>query len=188
LPAIADDCETIAGNQVTSCGFESPGDVAAWSLAAGTLVFAAGLGETGNGALGTAGDFGSLWVIGSTSPCFPATPGQEFDLGYWVRLFSGVTPDRCTAGWRQYSDLACSVGNGGTIGSDQIVPGVAYIEVTGSHLVDAGTVAMELSFDCRGAAGAFEVLVDNGYAKDASYIFADGFETGDLSAWSSSVP
>jgi hypothetical protein len=187
-PAIADDCESIGGNQVTSCGFESPGEVAAWSHSSGTLAFAAGLGETGNGGLGTAEDFGSLWVFGFKSPCFAATPGQELDLGYWVRLFSGVAPDRCSAGWQQFSDLSCSGANGGGIGTDQFVPGAAYIEVTGSHLVGAGTVAMRLAIDCRSTAGDFEVLVDNGYAKDASYIFDDGFESGDTSAWSSTVP
>lgn len=187
-PAIADDCETIGGNQVTSCGFETPGEVAAWSGTAGTLAFAAGLGETGNGALGTAEDFGGLWVVGSCSLCFPATPGQEFDLGYWVQMFSGVAPDRCTAGWAQYSDLSCSGGNGGSIGVDEFVPGATYIEVTGSRIVGAGTAAMRLIIECRSATVVFEVLFDNGYAKDASYIFADGFESGDASDWSSTMP
>jgi len=47
---------------------------------------------------------------------------------------------------------------------------------------------MRLIIECRSATVVFEVLFDNGYAKDASYIFADGFESGDASDWSSTMP
>jgi hypothetical protein len=189
-PALAKDCETIDGNQVDSCGFESPAEVAAWSPSGGTLVFAAGAGETGNGAVGSAENFSGTWVFNAWSPCFPAVPGQEFDLGFSVKLLNGSVPDRCSAGWLQFADMACSVQNGFTSkAGDEVIPGGAYSEVTGSHVVtegQLGTLAMSLFIDCRGAAGAFEVLVDNGYAKVS--IFADGFETGDASRWSNTVP
>ena len=185
-PSFGRDCETISGNRISPCGFESLAEVAAWFTDGGTLAYAAGLGETGDGALGTAEDFGTLWAFQSKSPCFEAAPGQEFALGYWVKHLSGAVPDRCSAGWQQYSDLACSAPSGGASGLDEFFPGANYIEVTGSHLVQAGTQAMSLVINCRGTTGPFEVLVDNGYARPT--IFTDGFETGDTTAWSAQAP
>ena len=95
-------------------------------------------------------------------------------------------PEDCSAGWQQYSDLACSAPNGGATGRDEFVPGANYIEVTGSHLVQSGTQTMSLIIDCRGPVGPFEVLVDNAYARES--IFADGFESGDTSAWFLALP
>ena len=185
-PSFGRDCETISGNRVSPCGFESLAEVAAWTADGGTLTYAAGLGETGDGAIGSAEDYGGLWGVSVDSPCFAVAPGQEFALGYWVKHLSGAVPDRCSAGWQQYSDLACTAFSGGAIGKDEFVPGADYIEVTGSHVVEAGTQALGLIIDCRGPVGPFEVLVDNAYARIS--IFADGFESGDTTAWSSAVP
>ena len=185
-PSFGRDCETISGNRISPCGFENLAEVAAWSETGGTLAYAAGLGETGDGAIGTAEDFGGLWAFSTKSPCFEAVPGQEFALGYWVKHLSGAVPEDCSAGWQQYSDLACSAPSGGATGRDEFVPGANYIEVTGSHLVQSGTQTMSLTIDCRGPVGPFEVLVDNAYARES--IFADGFESGDTSDWSVAMP
>lgn len=162
-PVGAVDCTTISGNLVTSCGFEDPGEVAAWFPNGGTPSFAAGLGETGSAVRGVAQDFGGTWLFDVKSPCFPVSPGLEYALGYWARLESGVAPD-CTAGWQQWSDLTCTTAAGGAIGLDEVVPGASWIEVRDSHVPAAGTVAMQLIIDCRTTGGAFQMLADNGYA------------------------
>jgi len=161
-PARAVDCTTIPDNLVDSCGFEDPGEVAAWFPNGGTPSFAAGVGETGSAVRGVAADFTGTWLFGLKSPCFPVSPGLEYALGYWVRLESGAAPD-CTAGWQQWSDPACTAASGGAIGSLDFVPGGNYIEVRDSHVPAAGTAALQLILDCRTTGGAFQVLADNGY-------------------------
>ena len=161
-PALAVECTTISDNAIGPCGFESAGEVSAWSSGAGTPSFAAGLGENGGALRGTSQDFSGNHVFGANSPCFVVSPGQVVPLGYAVTLVSGTSPS-CTAGWQQWSDAACTLGAGGAIGLNPTFPGAGYSAVTDSRTVAAGAVAMELIIDCR-ANGAFELLIDNAYA------------------------
>lgn len=161
-PAHAVECTTIPGNAVASCGFESAGALSDWSQPTGTPAFAAGLGENGGALRGTSANFGAIDVFGLRSQCFTVTPGQVVPLGYAVSLVSGTAPS-CTAGWQQWSDLACTNGAGGAIGVSPTVPGAGYSAVADSRTVDSGIVAMSLLIDCRGS-GAFELLIDNVFA------------------------
>lgn len=161
-PALAVECTTIPDNAIGPCGFESAGEVSAWSSGAGTPSFAAGLGENGGALRGASQDFSGTHIFSANSPCFVVSPGQVVPIGYAVTLASGTSPS-CTAGWQQWSDAACTVGAGGAIGLNPTFPGAGYSAVTDSRTVGAGAVAMELIIDCRGN-GAFEVLIDNAYA------------------------
>jgi hypothetical protein len=161
-PALAVECTTIPDNAIGPCGFESAGEVSAWSSGAGTPSFAAGLGENGGALRGASQDFSGTHIFSANSPCFVVSPGQVVPIGYAVTLASGTSPS-CTAGWQQWSDAACTVGAGGAIGFNPTFPGAGYSAVTDSRTVGTGAVAMELIIDCR-ANGAFEVLIDNAYA------------------------
>ena len=161
-PALAVECTTIPDNAIGPCGFESAGEVSAWSSGAGTPSFAAGLGENGGALRGASQDFSGTHIFSANSPCFVVSPGQVVPIGYAVTLASGTSPS-CTAGWQQWSDAACTVGAGGAIGLNPTFPGAGYSAVTDSRTVGSGAVAMELIIDCRGN-GAFEVLIDNAYA------------------------
>jgi hypothetical protein len=161
-PALAVECTTIPDNAIGPCGFESAGEVSAWSSGAGTPSFAAGLGENGGALRGASQDFSGTHIFSANSPCFVVSPGQVVPIGYAVTLASGTSPS-CTAGWQQWSDAACTVGAGGAIGLNPTFPGAGYSAVTDSRTVGTGVVALELLVSCRGNA-AFEVLIDNAYA------------------------
>ena len=161
-PALAVECTTIPDNAIGPCGFESAGEVSAWSSGAGTPSFAAGLGENGGALRGASQDFSGTHIFSANSPCFVVSPGQVVPIGYAVTLASGTSPS-CTAGWQQWSDAACTVGAGGAIGLNPTFPGAGYSAVTDSRTVGTGVVALELLVSCRGDA-AFEVLIDNAYA------------------------
>ena len=163
-PAAAALCTAIPGNLVTSCGFESSTEVAAWLPVAAASVFAAGVGENGGAVQGTSQTFGidDVWAI--DSPCFGVAAGEHLNLGYAVRLVQGVAPS-CTAGFQDYADAACTVPAGGSIGNHVVFPTAGgYSQVNDTRTIGPGVLGTRLNIDCRGTSGGFVVLADNAFA------------------------
>jgi len=159
--AWAVECTTIPGNLAQSCGFESVAEVADWDLQAGSAVYAAGLGENGGAMVANSQDFSGTHVFATRSACIPASSGQQLNLGYSVILVAG-SPPSCTAGWQQWSDAACTVGNGGAIGLNPQFPDAGFFAVSDSRTVSAGTAGFQMIVDCRSNA-AFQVRLDNAF-------------------------
>jgi hypothetical protein len=166
LPSLAVDCTTISGNLVSPCSFDSAPEVAAWPLEVGdSSTFAAGAGETNGAALIDAADVvGVVFTFTIRSgQCFQAVPGQQFDVGYVVRLASG-TAANCSLTTDQYTDGACGVFQSG-IGPTDVAANGSYQEVLFDYTAEPGVNSFEFSIDCNTAAanGDFSVHVDNAF-------------------------
>lgn len=74
---------------------------------------------------------------------------------------------RCSVGYQQRADEACTTGAGGslqTLDTSQVFPENGYSEVTGSHTINRDdAVALELLISCTGSE-PFVVFIDNAYA------------------------
>jgi len=68
-----------------------------------------------------------------------------------------------------------------------ILPGSDYHHLRGSPAIDNGEVLADVTRDLEGTPRPFGPMHDIG-AYEAGGLFADGFESGDTSAWSLSVP
>jgi hypothetical protein len=174
VPANAQDCVDVPGNKLpASCGFESAGDVSAWTVGfADSFAFAAGQGETGGAGLADAqAILGPGWVALVYSPCVVASPGEEVRGGFSARSAGGFLA-RCFPETHEFTDNACTnyytgspMGVGGTLTN-------AYQRFEGVEQLDSQTHSFQLALHCTATSlgDDFQVFFDNAFVVDRSVV------------------
>jgi hypothetical protein len=173
-PVNAQDCVDVPGNKLpASCGFESAGDVSAWTVGfADSFAFAAGQGETGGAGLADAqAILGPSWVVEVYSTCVAAFPFEQVRGGFSARSAGGFLA-RCFPETREYTDNACAnyytgspMGVGGTVTN-------AYQQFAGVEQLDSQTNSFQLVLRCTALPtdDDFQVLFDNAFVVDRSVV------------------
>ncbi len=91
-----------------------------------------------------------------------------------------------------FTDAACTGTSLGVSSRTSVLEdeGGVWVFLTGTITTPAGTASAFCGFaaEALGATTDFDLYIDDLYYGQEPGIFADGFESGNVSAWSSSVP
>jgi len=128
------------------------------------------------------------------SQCVRLTDGRPYRAGGWARISSSSnTSPALFAAIEVFTDADCSV----PVAMPQLIPfqlgaddgsGQGWRPFTGSVAVAAGLVAARVFYGVESSDGvSYNVHLDGLSFVDVEVVFQDGFESGDLSAWTSSV-
>ncbi len=158
-PALAVDCATVGGNLVPGCGFESDGEVSAWTIETGESFTRDPEGQTGSAASGQGAEGELTTDLIVTSPCFAAAAG-DYVASLALSDDSKAYAD-CTASVVSSSDPAC-----GEVTSVQDFAAVtitlpAYVDASSPVTFPAGTVAASVTLSCTTGLPLLIVRVDN---------------------------
>ena len=93
--AIPSICDSVAGNLVSNCGFET-GTFASWTQSGNTGFTGVDAGSANSGAFGAF--FGPVGSLGFITQNLSTTAGGTYDLEFWLRAAAG-TPNRFQASW-----------------------------------------------------------------------------------------
>ena len=182
-PARARPCDA-AGSLVPNCGFDT--DTTGWFFIADSVVHATDDCATGPGCVELDRDDGAIFAEAATFDCFPVEPLTGYAYGFSIRLESGTAALGCFATFIPYQNEACTI----HIQDDSFIlftPAAQWTEHSGLVTTTADTVAARLEVRCGDFEDDFVMRVDDALVV-ATTIFVDGFETGDASRWTSSVP
>lgn len=185
-PAFGQDCTDEPGNLVENCGFDT--EIPPWNDFFGTAIHDSGEGFFSNGSASLSGEeTGNGHELQLRQCITPVASERTYRFGGALR--GGATPpDECllTAATRSATDC----GGGGTFAWSTLMPSAgAWVSFTETELTTlAGTVAVLLDVTCIRADSDFGAHFDDAYFGETAALFSDGFEDGDTSDWSSSVP
>jgi hypothetical protein len=178
-PAGARSC-TVAGNLVPNCGFDV--DYVGWNLTTDLPTWVADDCSTGPGCL-TLDRWDFNGAIEAITTCMDATPSTYWAFGGSWRLDSGTASSGCFLSLAQYSDGDCT-----TFLSETIVPrsiGSIWREQLSGLMTSGATQSVKLKLACFSQV-EFLVRIDDFFYLPA--VFVDGFDAGNTSAWSLSLP
>ena len=123
--------------------------------------------------------------------CVPVVAGGELELAARYRITAAPTHQvTVSLACEFYPAAACAGGPLGTLSTAQTVTGTvgAWQPLALSASAPAGSVSALCSLLLDAGAGvAFDGYLDQAVLTGPGLIFADGFESGDVSAWSSAV-
>lgn len=108
--------------------------------------------------------------------------GATYELSGHFKLASGADPT-CTITALFVDAAGCSgffVGSSGT--TQGVVDALGWVRLEGEVVVPSGVESIAVLPSCN-ASGDFVVRLDDIVLVRSDRVFADGFETGDLSAW-----
>ena len=131
--AVPSECDAIAGNLVTNCGFET-GDFTGWTQSGNTGFTGVSSFSLHSGASGAF--FGPAGSDGFISQTLSTIPGATYSLRYWLQS-DGDTPNHFDVSW-----------DGGVIRLDLDIPFSLYTPTTHLGLV-ASTASTVLEFSFR---------------------------------------
>ena len=182
IPSAAAQCPDPA-NLVTNCGFEVNDDdwsaVRADSMARSTAEARTGVASL----LGDAQQMASDWRL-TVETCVDVAPNTGYGSGVHARLLSGSDVD-CRIYINAYHEEGCvdfALGNAGdwTRLGTSIWAGTGYDFFNGS-----GLESVLLDVECTSTVGDFQAYIDDAFLGIglSFQIFADGFESGDTTAW-----
>lgn len=181
--ASAVDC-TQPGNLVPNCGFVT--DLSFWFFTADSATWVLnGASSPGAAVLNRHDGIGAIEAIGA---CFPVSSSTTYDLGASFLLSSGVVTTSCTLDVWMYTDTTCNSSDSDV--SFGFIPNSGWTEVTDTLTPASGINSAVLRMACF-SDSEFVLHVDDflfasGFLDPE--IFANGFESGNLSAWSLAIP
>jgi len=182
-PASAVDC-TQPGNLVSNCGFVT--DISLWAFTADSATrVAGGASSPGAAALDRHDAIGAIEAI---SACISFSPSSTYDVGASFRLQSGAVPSPCSLDVWLYSDSTCTTYT--TFSTFSFAPSSVWSEINNSITPAAGLASAQFRLACFSASD-FVMHVDDFIFRSGfldAEIFLDGFESGNVSAWSAAVP
>jgi hypothetical protein len=179
--------------QLSNVSFDS--DIAGWHLVGrGSLQHEGSDGHlTANGALRATGGNAGNRTQSVAGQCLTATPSSSLDVALSFKVETGA-PEACRLALFGSSSANCrglALEHEASIAAPTTAAG--WQRATGTFTTAAGTNSLEVRLHCyNGAAdqSGLTVLFDDVSvaAGDGNAIFSDGFETGDTSRWSETVP
>jgi hypothetical protein len=179
-PVAGMDCD-FPGNLVPNCGFDV--DEAGWFMGADSIT-----GETSDCTTGprcvTLDRADAVHSIEVMSACIDVNPSTYFTFGGWLRRVSGVITQSCSLSLYEYTDKVC--GPGLFPAFFVRAPSASWGELRAGHQVGGTTLSVKLRLACGDENNDFVVRIDDFFVQIAA--FTDGFESGDRSFWSVSVP
>ncbi len=182
-PATATDC-TQPGNLVPNCGFVS--NLSSWYFTADSETHIPDGGASTPGAAELDRHDG-VEAIEAFSACIAVSPMTNYDLGASFRVPSGIGLFGCTVDVVQFSDVSCVAYDSSS--SYGFIPGFDWSEISDFITTGAGVASVFLRMACFSSSD-FVIRIDDfmfGQGLVFGPVFADGFESGDTQAWSTSV-
>lgn len=183
-----------------NCGFRS--GIGGWTDLVGTAAtFNAGEGDPAPGSYqidsivpteDDSGDDGDREVA-VRSPCVPIVPSSTYQVEARFRIVDPSDAVQCGFFVAGYSDAACSGAPNGMDSPEIRVSGTSWASLSETYVSRPADSSMEIFAFCYEdpSGPVFTILMDNfiaGGPVSRSPIFSDGFESGDASAWSRTVP
>ena len=178
--AFATDC-TQPGNLVPNCGFVV--DLAGWYFTASSETHIPDGGASTPG-VAELDRHDGVEAIEAFSACFAVSPLTDYEFGASFRLPSGTGVFGCTMDVLQYSDGSCSAYDSES--SYSFTPVFEWTEIAGSLTTGAGVPSAQIRMACFSSSD-FVIRIDDflfGQGIVFGPIFADDFESGDISKWS----
>jgi hypothetical protein len=171
----------VAGSRVPNCGFDS--ELPPWFFLATTAIW------VGHGCATAPGcaqfsRSGAVLFAQALSACAPVDPLQEHLFGFSMRVVSGAPDGDCSYALHLYDDPACVIASGQVQGF--FPPTAEWSHVERYFTAPASTMGARLVVQCDDPDNGFLLALDD--ALLVPVLFRDGFESGDFSAWTLSVP
>lgn len=167
-------------NLVPNCGFDT--DLAGWTFSADSTAHVPGDGVSAPGSAEVDRHDGTQ-AFEVFSACLDVDPSTTYKLAIAARVVAGPGPDGCVVSFVEHSSADCN-----SFVAEPFIPvlfGTSWQRFLWSRTTSATTQSARLRLACNGAAD-FTVRVDDGEVVPA--VFADGFEAGNTTAWSVTVP
>jgi uncharacterized repeat protein (TIGR01451 family) len=142
---------------------------------------------------------GSAWLSNSTAEatvmaqCVPVDSASGLDIRARLRFVPGASEVATfQLACEFFEGAACGGGSLGVASEITLLEdeGGAWLSLASDLATPAGTesVRCDFSVEAVGTSSDFDLYIDGLYVGSGSVIFADGFESGNVSAWSSSIP
>jgi len=177
-------CE--AGNLISNCGFEV--DTAGWTTTwVDSLVRTTSAAHGGIASAETDARFSatSNLFLSQITTCVPVNPETNYGVQTFFKLVSGAIPS-CSVGTVFIDALKCA---GFLVGNQSTLPAAiddqSWTRASGIAASPADALSVAVILTCQ---ASLDFLVRQDDAFLAPAIFLDGFESSDLSEWSSSSP
>lgn len=176
-----------ASNLTVNCGFDY--SIGGWTLWAGDSFAYSADGHHASGSI-EIGSQSTMGYAASIEQCVGGLGGlSAVDGGFWVRLVGGPL-DSCSLNITQYTGTGCSGGYLGYAYVGRYSFTTEWEWVGATFPLDATAASLMIEASCYAFSADFTVRFDDIYlGKDLQPpLFADGFELGNMSRWSQSVP